>query len=305
LHFLTPEPHAVNFFTVLAAGGFVAMAWRRPRSAIFCALSIAAPVVFFTLVPTSGRSAIFFDRYMIPTLPAFSMLVSTACLAVARPGRVRVVVAAVLVAGLLAIDLRAIDERHDQLADFRLGRVASAVDARRNGSVLFGTTGSTSTEDTVGAFTFGRPANLFERYVSLRHDGVRVVDDDSCVPIVSFLRGSSRARRGLWVFYPARPEEAAAAAEAFRAIGGVQVARPTPSFFVIQSDAPRAPRRLVGLGLVLRRAWHEAVPRNPRVAEQIGAARTALSHPANCHPSGEFGDPDITPVWPLPPDVRP
>jgi hypothetical protein len=179
------------------------------------------------------------------------------------------------------------------------------VNAHRGGAVLFGTTGSTSTAQTVGAFTFGRPANLFERYVSLRHSEVRVVDDDSCVPLVDFVRGSNRPRRGLWVFYAARREEAVAAAQAFSSTGGVEVARPAPHFFVVESKASLPPRRLVRLGLVLRRAWHQAVPRNPRVAEQIGAARTALDDPANCRPSGEFGDPDITPVWPLPPDVRP
>jgi hypothetical protein len=55
--------------------------------------------------------------------------------------------------------------------------------------------------------------------------------------------------------------------------------------------------------MAVRRAWHQAVPRNPRVAEQLIAARVALDRPETCRARGEFGDPDITPVWPLPADV--
>jgi 4-amino-4-deoxy-L-arabinose transferase-like glycosyltransferase len=303
IHFLAPAKHAVNYFTVLALGGLVVLAWRRPRSAIFCALTIAAPILFFTVVPTSGRSAIFFDRYMIPTLPAFFMLVSTACLEVARPGRVRWVVAGILVAGLLVIDLRVVRDRRHQLADFGLGRVAAAVADRSDGAILFGTTGSTSNAATVGAFTFGRPANLFERYVSLRHPSVTVVDDDNCVPILAFLRGPAQPRRGLWVFYAARPGEERAAARALPRVPGVTVARPHAHFFVVESEAPLAPRALVRRGIAVRRAWQQAVPRNPRVAEQLIAARVALDRPETCRARGEFGDPDITPVWPLPADV--
>ena len=56
---------------------------RRARAAAprggcsrFCALTVAAPVVFFSVVPTSGDSALFFDRYMIPATPAFLVLVA-------------------------------------------------------------------------------------------------------------------------------------------------------------------------------------------------------------------------------------
>ena len=101
LHFVAPGPHDVNYFTVLAALGAVALALaRRRRVLAFCAITVAAPIVFFSVVPASGDSAIFFDRYMIPVTPAFFTVVMTGCLAIAaRAGRLRVPVLVLLVGG--------------------------------------------------------------------------------------------------------------------------------------------------------------------------------------------------------------
>ena len=80
---------------------------RRSRVLAFCALTIAAPVLFFSVVPANGDSALFFDRYMIPATPAFLTLVVAGCLGAARwAGAWRLLALVILVAGLVAIELR-------------------------------------------------------------------------------------------------------------------------------------------------------------------------------------------------------
>ena len=68
LHFVAPGRHDVNYFTVLAAARCrcAARAPRSPAARSSVSSTVAAPVVFFSVVPTSGDSALFFDRYMIP-----------------------------------------------------------------------------------------------------------------------------------------------------------------------------------------------------------------------------------------------
>jgi 4-amino-4-deoxy-L-arabinose transferase-like glycosyltransferase len=84
LHFVAPGRHDLNYFTVLAAVGVVSLVVKRAyRTLAFCALTVAAPIVFFTFVPANGDSALFFDRYMIPVTPAFLAIVLAGCLAIA------------------------------------------------------------------------------------------------------------------------------------------------------------------------------------------------------------------------------
>ena len=108
LRFVAPGPHDVNYFTVLAAAGVVALLVRgAQRTLAFCVVTVAAPVVFFSVVPTSGDSALFFDRYMIPVTPAFLTVAVAGCLALARwAGRLRFLTLAILVAGLLTFVFR-------------------------------------------------------------------------------------------------------------------------------------------------------------------------------------------------------
>ena len=63
LHFVAPGRYDVNYFTVLAAVGVVALAARRSyRTLLFCCATIAAPVVFFSVVPTSRDTALLLDK---------------------------------------------------------------------------------------------------------------------------------------------------------------------------------------------------------------------------------------------------
>ena len=300
--FVAPEPPGLNWFTGFAILGVVAMlAERRIRAALVLALTVAAPVVFFSVVPTKGLSAIFFDRYMLPALPAFLILVAAGCAAVARLAwRLRLVALVAIVGVLMSVGLRVVLARQTQLARLGLAELTSAVRARSDDAVLFGSTGFTLPGGYLGYFTFGRPPNLADRYLSLRVH-VPFVNDDACTPVVRFLDGPATARHGLWVFWAVVPADHDRAAAAFARIAGVELTEPYRHFLLLRSRAALSPRALVELGLRLRLAWFRAVPFNRRVNLLITADRTALHRPAACKPVGVLGDPDIVPNYPLPP----
>jgi hypothetical protein len=289
LRFLAPGRHDVNYFTVLAAVGVAALLARRAhRLLAFCAATIAAPIVFFSVVPTNGDSALFFDRYMIPATPAFLVLVCAGILAVADwAGPLRLAVAALLVAGLVGIELRYdLNHRH---ATHRIGvdGIVRAVEHEPPGTVLFGSTGTTGAN--FSAFDYGHPANVLDHLIALRVRSLELVDDDACARAQPFLR-TSTPRYGLWVFYAAGPEEAAAAA---KALGSAPV---EGHYFAIRSKRAMEPRALIGEGIRLRTAWRSAVPANRRVDELLLADRSLLA--GTCVPYGDLGDPDISPHWP-------
>lgn len=299
LHFVAPGRHDVNYFTALAALGLVVLALaRRWRLLLFCALTVAAPVVFFSVVPAHGDSALFFDRYMIPVTPAFLVVVVAGCSAVARwSGRLRLPVLVLLVAGLVAIELRYDVDRRRAVRGIELSAVTHQVEREAAGSVLFGSTGTSG--PYFASFDYGHPANILDHYVALRVSGLPLVDDDSCARVAPFLLGPTTASHGLWLFFAAQREEWQAGGRAFAAFAEtVTVARPTPRYFVVRSRASLSPRALVELGLRLRRAWQRAVPANTRVAELLIADREALRASRVCPPYGQLGDPDISPHWP-------
>jgi hypothetical protein len=298
IHFVAPGSHAINYFTVLAAIGVVALAVHgRARVLAFCAVTVAAPVVFFSVVPASGDSAIFFDRYMIPVTPAFLAVVVAGCLAVgAWAGPLRFVLVALLVAGLLGVELRYVHDRRDDQRSIRLDSVAHAVSRVPRDSVLFGTTGTSGA--SFSSFDYGHPANILDHYLALRLRWLRLVDDDSCRRALPFLQGPDVARHGVWVFYAAAPDEVAAAAKAFAEKPSVVVTRADGGYFVVRSARRLAPRPLIELGQRLRLAWRRAVPLNHRVDELLQADRRLLAVPPDCVPYGELGDPDISPHWP-------
>jgi Dolichyl-phosphate-mannose-protein mannosyltransferase len=301
VHFVSPVPHVVNRFTVAAALGLaVLLLTRRFRVAAVLAATVAAPVVFFSVVPTSGLSALFFDRYMLPALPFFLLLVAIACTTVARLAwRLRFVALAVLVAWFVWPGIHVVLSRQTQLARLGLGQVTATVRSQSRDAVLFGSTGFTLPGGYLGYFTFGRPPNLADRYLSLRVS-VPFVNDDACAPVVDFLRRNGPPRHGLWVFWAVQREDHDNAVAAFRRVPGVQLTEPYRHFIVVRSAAALAPRRLVELGLELRRTWFRAVPFNRRVNLLIAADRIALRNPAACKPVGVLGDPDIVPNYPLP-----
>jgi hypothetical protein len=290
VHFVAPGRHLVNYFTVLACVGVVALlVQRRFRVLVFCAATVAAPVVFFSVVPTSGDSALFFDRYMIPVTPAFLVVVCAGVFAIASwAGPLRLLVAAVLIAGLAAVEVRYdLDHRR---ATHRIGidAIVRAVQHEPSGTVLFGSTGTSGA--IFSAFDYGHPANLLDHVLALRVQSLDRVDDETCENVEPFLAGAQSPHYGLWVFYAAAPDETVAAARALRA-------RPVAGhYFAIRSRRPLAPRALVREGERLREAWKRAVPINKRVDELLLADRSALA--GRCVPYGDLGDPGISPHWP-------
>jgi hypothetical protein len=298
LHFLAPGAHDVNYFTVFAAAGVVALALRRRgRVLAFCAITIAAPVLFFSFVPANGDSALFFDRYMIPATPAFLALVAAGCLGIAGfAGGFRLVVVAVLIVGLVGIELRYVDNRRDGQRRIGLDALTRAVRLEPRDAVLFGSTGTSGA--FFSSFDYGHPANLLDHYVALRVHALTYVDDDSCERALGFLRENRRARPGLWLFYGAAADEVAAAAKALARVPGVRVHEVAGHYFVVGSRSSLSPRELIALGDRLRRAWREAVPFNRRVNELLQADRQLLRRPPACVPYGELGDPGISPHWP-------
>ena len=289
LHFVAPGQHDLNYFTVLAALGVGVLLVRRSyRPLAFCAATVAAPVVFFSVVPTSGDSALFFDRYMIPVTPAFLVLVCVGVFTIASwAGTWRVLVAVVLVAGLAAIEVR-FDLDHRR-ATHRIGidGIVAAVEHEPAGTVLFGSTGTSGAN--FSAFDYGHPANLLDHLVALRVPSLTRVDDETCSNLQPFLRSTER-RYGLWLFYAASPDETAAAQQVLGTspIGG--------HYFAVRSPTPLAPRALVREGVRLRVAWKRAVPLNRRVDELLIADRSALA--GTCVPYGDLDDPGISPHWP-------
>ena len=294
-HFVAPGAHDVNSFTVLAAVGIVALlVARRRRVVAVCALTVAAPVVFFSVVPASGDSALFFDRYMIPTIPAFLTLVLAGILAIARyAGRWRLVIVALAVGWLLAQELHYTLRHRDHTEAIAIESVANAAGRQPAGSVLFGSTGTSGA--LFSSFDYGHPANLLDRYVALRQGSLLLVDDDSCERALPFLRGTATPRYGIWLFYAAFPDEDRAAARVFARTKAV-VERPGPGYFLLRSPRKLRPQALIDLGRSYRLAWRRAVPSNRRVNELLIADRELLR--GHCVPYGDLGDPGISPHWP-------
>ena len=277
-------------------GAIALVARRRGRVLAFCAITVASPVLFFTFVPANGDSALFFDRYMIPATPAFMTVVVAGCLAVSGSARRLAPVALVLlVAGLVTIELRYDHNRLEHQHGIGLDAVTQVVRHEPSGTVLFGSTGTTGV--SFASFDYGHPANLLDRYLSLRVPSLEYVDDDSCVRALDFVRGAS-PRRGLWVFYAAAPDERVAARRTFAAQRGVTTDIVDGGYFVVRSRDTLPPRALVALGQRLRLAWRAAVPQNKRVNELLQADRQLLHSPPVCKPYGELDDPGISPHWP-------
>ena len=159
--------------------------------------------------------------------------------------------------------------------------------------MLFGSSGTSGA--LFSSFDYGHPANLLDRYVSLRDGSLLHVDDDSCERAQPFLRGGRTPRYGIWLFYAAFPDEERAAARAFARTRAL-VVRPGPGYFLLRSPRKLAPLGLIRLGRVYRLAWRRAVPSNRRVNELLIADRQLLR--GRCIPYGDLGDPGISPHWP-------
>jgi hypothetical protein len=297
LHFVAPGTHDLNYFTALALVGAVALVVTgRWRVLAFSTVMVAVPVLFFSFVPASGDSAIFFDRYMIPGTPAFLAVVASGGLAIGgRLGRLRFAVFAVLIAGLLVVEGRTDHHRLKTQHAIGLDAVTSAVRHEPAGTVLFGSSGTSGT--IFSSFDYGHPANLLDRYVSLRVRSLQYVDDDACVRGLDFVK-STAPKRGLWLFYAAAPDERAAGSRAFTGVAGVTTQVVHRSYMVVRSMGALPPRDLIALGQKVRLAWRAAVPVNRRVNELLQADRQLLRSPPVCKPYGVLDDPGISPHWP-------
>jgi hypothetical protein len=226
---------------------------------------------------------------MIPATPAFLVLVAAGVFEIASwAGPLRLAVAALLVTGLVAVELRYDLNHRDATRDIGVDGIVHAVEHEPPGAVLFGSTGTTGAN--FSAFDYGHPANVLDHLVALRVRSLRLVDDDSCKRAEPFLHGPQTTRYGLWVFYAASTQEASAAAQAFghEPVDG--------HYFAIRSRRPLTPRALIREGVRLRSLWKNAVPANRRVDELLVADRQLLS--GRCVPYGDLGDPDISPHWP-------
>jgi hypothetical protein len=277
LRFLAPGAHDVNYFTVLAIAGIIALLVRRAYGLLaFCAFTILAPVAFFSVVPTNGDSALFFDRYMIPATPAFLIVVAAGVLAIASwAGPLRTLVAVLLVAGLVGVEVRYDLDHRRATERIGLDTIVDAVKHEPPRTVLFGTTGTSG--QLFSAFDYGHPANILDHYLALRVPSLRLVDDDSCERSAPFLHEQGTFR-GLWVFYD--PD------------GGL----PVGGHYRVVRSQPLPPRRLIQMGRRLRLEWRARTPQNRRVNELLIADRQLLA--GTCIPYGDLGDPDISPHWP-------
>ena len=112
-----------------------------------------------------------------------------------------------LVAGLLAIEIRYDVHHRDAVHRIGVDAVTHAVAREPAGSILFGSTGTSGA--LFSSFDYGHPANILDHLVALRVSSVELVDDDSCRRVEPFLHGPARPRFGVWVFYAASPERSA------------------------------------------------------------------------------------------------
>jgi len=187
-----------------------------------------------------------------------------------------------------------------KLARLGLGQVTAAVRGESRDAVLFGSTGFTLPGAYLGYFTFGRPPNLADHYLSLRIPSLPFVNDDACAPAVDFIAKGGPPRYGLWVFWAVQRDDQQEAEAAFGRTQGVGVTEPYRHFLIVRSTQALSATELVQLGLELRRAWLKAVPFNRRATLLVEADSTALFHPHQCGPVGVLDDPDIVPNYPLP-----
>jgi hypothetical protein len=260
----------VWLFAAVALTGLVWLARTRLPVAIVLAAWLVVPIGFFTLVPAQTR---FFARYLIPSLPAFLLLVLAGCFALGRVVQAPVAVAALLLLALVAIEGR--DDVNRLRTLHRLDLPALAAAAQRS-DVLFSSTGSPRSD---------RPPELLDDYVALRSPpAVRVEELPAIDPrfetglvqkgrarVVAFLRSNPAPARGLWIFR-GRPQRVDALLR--RLAGEFETRRISPELALVRSREPTSAIALVRQALIVRTAWGLQTPadRWPRVIASVDRA---------------------------------
>ena len=289
IHFVAPGAHDVNYFTVARArrGRRAARARGAAASLAFCVLTVAAPIVFFSVVPAIGDSALFFDRYMIPATRRSSCSSSPACLrdrarwagaaATARRSRS-------LVAGLA---------RHRAALRPRHRRRRRSADRRRRGR----RTPSRTSPPGIGALRLDGDERRVLLVVRLRPSGeparpLRRAARRLASSSSTTTRARARCRTCTGAATPAlrasgssmrRPRTRPRRAHGVRAARRRPCRRCAGHYFVVRSPRRRSHRaRLIRLGQSYRLAWRRAVPLNRRVNELLHRRPPAPARAACC-----------------------
>ena len=266
LHFVAPGRHDLNYFTVLALIGVVALLVRRAyRTLAFCALTVAAPVALLLVRAGERRLGAVLRPLHDPGHAGVPH--RRRCRLCSRshagPAGRRLVVLVLLVAGLLA--------DRDPLRRAPPGRRAQ--DRRRRGHARRG-----ARARGVGALRLDGHVGRALLVVRLRPPGEhprpprrasRVLGPTGRRRLVRcgskpFLRRAVRPRYGVWVFY---------AASRARGERGASARSASSRSRATTSSCGRRrrlePRALIREGLALRERWKRAVPFNHRVDELL------------------------------------
>ena len=245
IHFLAPGAHDVNYFTVLAVVGIVALLVRRrrPRRRVLRDHDRGADPLLLAragerrlgalLRPVHDPGDAGVPRARRRRLPARSA---------SWAGGARLLVIAILVAGLVGIELRYVDHRRERAAAGSVStRSRTRSRHRPRGSVLFGSTGTSGA--FFSSFDYGHPANLLDHYLVAARS-TRSTRRRRLVRACAAVRHRAARRRvrasGSSMRPP--PDEVAAARTALR-VAGARVEEVPASYFVVRSRAPLAAAR--------------------------------------------------------------
>jgi len=267
--------------SLVALVGLAALARRNGRAALILALWLVVPIAFFSLVPAGGAGGTrFYDRYVIPALPAFLLLVVSGCLALGSLAGRRVLVGSLLVAALICAEASDDATHAARLHDLGLRHLVRAVAPERSNVVLFSSTGSTISD---------RPPELLAEYVALELPGIERVDELPALDpryqadvvqlgqkdVAAFIAGGDGRRIGVWIFRGS-PARMPAAIGRLTRIGAVETQRVSSAIVVVRSRRPAAPRILIEQGLLVRRAWSQGSRHAPLVGMILAVDRGAL-----------------------------
>ena len=270
LYALTPgRTLGMLLCTALALAGLAWLARDRRPVALALAAWLVVPIAFFTLVPAETR---FFGRYLLPTLPAFLLLVLAGCFAVVHLARGPIALAVALVIVLAVLEAGGDAQR---LRDLHRLHLPALVAATSPDDVLFSSTGSPRAD---------RPPELLDDYVALEARTAGRVEELPAIDpryergllakgrdrVETFLRSGTEGP-GVWVFR-GKPRRVDAAER--RLTPGYETVRVSRELLLVRTRTPAPPRELVRRSLAVRTAWGLSTPadRWPRLLVSVDRA---------------------------------